>query len=164
MNTDAIRGNVWKFGDNVDTDEIIPNRYLSQPEPEQWASHAMEPIFPEFASRIKKGDIIVGGKNFGCGSSREHAPIALKVAGAGAIVADSIARIFFRNAINNGLVTLECPGISDKVQQGNELEIDLTGGTVRDLTTGNVFQFIPLPEFILEMLRKGGLAAYLLEK
>ena len=161
MNTELIKGNIWKFGDNVDTDEIIPTRYLAHPKPEEWARHAMEPIFPGFASKIRKGDIIVGGKNFGCGSSREHAPIALKVAGIGAIVADSIARIFFRNAINNGLLALECSGISDKVEQGNELEIDLIDGTIRDTVTRNVFHFIPLPEFLIEIVRKGGLAAYL---
>ena len=164
MKTTIIKGKAWKFKDNVDTDEIYPTRYMAEPDPEQWGTHVMEPISPGFAAKINKGDIIVAGDNFGCGSSREHAAIALKIAGISAIVAESQARIFFRNAINNGLPALECPGISKKIEEGNDLEVDLSGGQIRNLSTGEAFQFIPLPDFLLEMLSKGGLISYLLEK
>lgn len=164
MKTAVIKGSAWKFKDNVDTDEIYPARYLAEPNPEQWGLHAMEPISPGFAAKIKQGDIIVAGENFGCGSSREHAAIALKIAGVGAIVAESQARIFFRNAINNGLPALECPGISRGTAEGNELEVDLIAGRIRNLSTGATFQFTPLPDFLVEMLTTGGLVSYLSEK
>jgi 3-isopropylmalate/(R)-2-methylmalate dehydratase small subunit len=164
LKTALIKGSAWKFKNNVDTDEIYPAKYLAEPNPEQWGHHVMEPISPGFAAKIKKGDIIVAGENFGCGSSREHAAIALKLAGIGAIVAESQARIFFRNAINNGLPALECPGISRGIEEGNDMEVDLTAGQIRNLSTGAAFQFSPLPDFLVKMLTKGGLISYLSEK
>jgi 3-isopropylmalate/(R)-2-methylmalate dehydratase small subunit len=160
----AIRGRVWRFGDNVDTDVIAPARYLDSPDPQDWAAHTMEPLDPEFAKKVARGDIIVAGENFGCGSSREHAPIALKWAGIEAVVAESIARIFFRNAINNGLAVLECKGISEETRAGDELEIDLRTGEIKNLTTDQRFRFVEVPDFILEIIAKGGLVPYLLAR
>lgn len=161
MNEMGLKGKAWKFGDDINTDLIIPGKYLELVDPQEMALHAMEGIDPEFPKKVQKGDIVVGGTNFGCGSSREHAPLALKHAGVGAVVAESFARIFYRNAINIGLPALECPGISDAVSDGDALEIDLTDGKVKDRTTGEELGFVPLPGFMVEVLGEGGLVAYI---
>lgn len=154
----------WVFGDDVNTDAIIAGRYLVKRDPEELAKHVMEAIDPTFASRVGRGDVIVAGKNFGCGSSREHAPIALKAAGISAIVAESFARIFYRNAINQGLPVLVCPGVKKEFKTGDEIEITLKDGSIRNLTTGKLLKAQPLPGFILEILNSGGLLSYLKSK
>jgi len=156
-----LRGKAWKFGDDVNTDLIIPGKYLELTDPEEMARHAMEGVDLGFSERVKPGDIVVGGRNFGCGSSREHAPLALKHVGVGAVVAESFARIFYRNAVNIGLPALECPDITDAVEEGDTIEIDLTGGVIRNTRTGSQLRFTPLPDFLVEVLNDGGLAAYL---
>ena len=158
----------WTFDNNISTDDIIAGRYLSKFEsthdPSCLASHVMENINPEFASKVKKGDVIVAGRNFGCGSSREEAPIALKAAGVSAVVAESFARIFYRNSINQGLPVLTCPGVRKGFESLNSVEVDLKGGTVRNVTSGKVFKVEPFPDFVLEILRAGGLLPYLKRK
>lgn len=155
------RGRVWMFGDDVNTDLIIPGKYLELVDPEEMAEHAMEGIDPEFPKKIQKGDIVVGGTNFGCGSSREHAPLALKYAGVSAVVAESFARIYYRNSINIGLPALECPGIVEAVDDGDVVEVDITSGTVKNVRTGAELSFTPLPGFMVEILREGGLVTYI---
>ncbi len=159
-----IKGRAWKFGDSIDTDVILPGKYLTLTEPEELAQHAMEGIDPEFSRKVQPGDIIVAGRNFGCGSSREHAPLALKHAGVGAIVAKSFARIFFRNAVNIGLPVVICPEAYEAVEQGDQLEVDLEEGMLRNLTKGVEMKFTPLPRFLLEILSSGGLIPYLKSK
>jgi 3-isopropylmalate/(R)-2-methylmalate dehydratase small subunit len=156
-----IVGKAWKYGDDVNTDLIVPGKYLELVDPEEMALHAMEGIDPEFPQKITKGDIVVGGANFGCGSSREHAPLALKYAGVGAVIAESFARIFYRNAINVGLPALECPGIIDAVEEGDQLEVDITGGKVRNLSKNVELEFVPLPGFMVDVLGEGGLVTYI---
>lgn len=156
-----INGKVWKYGDDVNTDLIVPGKYLELVDPQEMALHAMEGIDPEFPQRITRGDVVVGGANFGCGSSREHAPLALKYAGVGAVIAESFARIFYRNAINVGLPALECPGIIEAVDQGDQLEVDITGGKVRNISKNVELSFIPLPGFMVEVLGEGGLVTYI---
>jgi len=156
-----VSGKAWKFGDDVNTDLIVPGKYLELVDPHEMAKHAMEGIDPDFPGKVSEGDVVVGGSNFGCGSSREHAAIALKYVGVGAVVAESFARIFYRNAINLGLPALECPGISEAVSEGDSLEIDLTGGKVVNATTGKELEFVPLPEFMVEVLGEGGLVTYI---
>ena len=134
------KGHVFKYGDNVDTDVIIPARYLNSFDAEELASHAMADIDPEFVNKVQKGDMIVANKNFGCGSSREHAPLCLKTAGVSCVIAETFARIFYRNAINIGLPIIECPEASRKIQNGDEVEIDFNTGVIQDLTTGESFQ------------------------
>lgn len=151
----------WVFGDDISTDAIIPGRYLHKREPGELAKHTMEGADQKFASRVRKGDIIVAGKNFGCGSSREHAPIALKAAGVSAIIAESFARIFFRNAINQGLPVVGCRGVRAGFKSGDEVRVNLRRGEVQNLTTDKTFKFDPLPEFILKILRAGGMLPYL---
>ncbi len=155
-----IKGTVWKYGDHIDTDVIIPARYLNLSTPEELARHCMEDIDPHFASAVQKGDIIVAGENFGCGSSREHAPLAIKGAGVSCVVARSFARIFYRNAINIGLPILECPAAVEETEMGHQLEIDLEAGRIRNLITGRVYQAEPYPPFMLQILNAGGLIAY----
>ncbi len=159
-----IKGRVWKFGDNVDTDAIMPARYLIYTKPEELAKYVMTGIDEDFPKKIKKGDIIVAGKNFGCGSSREHAPIGLKAAGISCVIAESFARIFYRNAINIGLPLIECKGIYNKVKEGDELEVDLKTGIIKNLTTGETIQGQKIPEFMMEILEAGGLMPYLINK
>ncbi|MCL6448123.1 MAG: 3-isopropylmalate dehydratase small subunit [Armatimonadetes bacterium] len=154
-----IRGRTWKFGDNVNTDLIAPGKYLKLSNREM-AKHLMEGIDPALPQKIKPGDIIVGGSNFGCGSSRETAPAAIKYAGVGAVVARSFARIFFRNAINLGLPVLECPQIGE-IMPGDELEIDLENGVIKNLARGTTYQATRLPAHIMEILNAGGLVPYL---
>ena len=155
-----LRGRAFKFGDSISTDHIIPGRYarLRSNLPEL-AKHVLEDADPAFAGRVKAGDFVVGGSNFGLGSSREHAPLVIKMAGVSAILAKSVARIFFRNAINLGLPVLICD--TDKINDGDELEVDLSAGTVRDITNGNLLTFGKIPEVMLHILDEGGLIPYI---
>jgi 3-isopropylmalate dehydratase small subunit len=153
-----ISGRVWKFGDDVDTDVIIPAKYLRSVDPTVWPKHVLEGLDPSFSSKVKPGDIIVAGKNFGCGSSREQAAFAIKWAGVAAVVAESFARIFFRNAINNGLPLIECAGIHSSVEEGDILEIDIDKGEVH--TKDGVLKTAPLPPFLQEIVNSGGLVEY----
>jgi 3-isopropylmalate/(R)-2-methylmalate dehydratase small subunit len=160
-----FRGKVWKFGDNVDTDQIIPARYLNTSDPYELAQHVMEDSeHPNFAKEHQQGDIIVAGRNFGSGSSREHAPIAIKYAGVPVVVAKSFARIFFRNAINIGLPIAEAPEAVDEINHGDELEVDLESGIIRNLTTGKEYKATKFPEELQAILRAGGLMEYAKEK
>ena len=152
-------GNVWKFGDDVDTDAVIPGRYLVINDPEGLAEHVFEGVRPEFARNVKVGDIIVAGSNFGCGSSREHAPLALKGAGIRCIVGGSFARIFFRNAINIGLPLLECADY-DTIDEGDEIEVDLSTGIITNETKNEQYQATPLPDFLQRIVECGGLIEY----
>ncbi|MGC8493223.1 MAG: 3-isopropylmalate dehydratase small subunit [Syntrophobacteraceae bacterium] len=159
-----ITGKTWKFGDDVDTDAIIPARYLNTTDPAALASHCMEDADPHFASRVKPGEIIVAGKNFGCGSSREHAPIAIKAAGVSCVLARSFARIFYRNALNMGLPILECPEGADRIQTGDELAIDLDSGLIENLTRKEKYTAQPIPEFMQKLIKAGGLMEYVKEQ
>ncbi|MEW5783638.1 MAG: 3-isopropylmalate dehydratase small subunit [Bacillota bacterium] len=160
-----IEGKVWLFGDNVDTDAIIPARYLSSTDPVELARHCMEDISPEFAGDVQEGDLIVGGNNFGCGSSREHAPLAIKGAGVSCVVARSFARIFYRNAINIGLPILECPDeLAHALSPGESLRVDLHRGLITRLSDGSCFQAAPFPPFMGEIIRQGGLIEYVRER
>jgi 3-isopropylmalate/(R)-2-methylmalate dehydratase small subunit len=156
----VLRGRVWKYGDNVDTDAIIPARYLNVSTPEALAGHCMEDIDASFAGKVQEGDILVGGANFGCGSSREHAPLALKGAGISCVIASSFARIFYRNAINIGLPILECPEAVEATEIGHTLEVDLERGAVANLDTGQSFQAEPYPPFLMGIIEAGGLIPY----
>ncbi len=155
-----LKGKVHKFGDDINTDEIIPARYLNTSDPLELAKHAMEDADPEFVNRMQPGDFIVAGKNFGCGSSREHAPIALKAAGLSGVIAGSFARIFFRNAFNMGLAIFESPEAAAKLKDGQEISVDLDTGVITDLTTGKKYASRPLPPFMQELLAEGGLMAF----
>jgi 3-isopropylmalate/(R)-2-methylmalate dehydratase small subunit len=155
-----LQGKVWRFGNDVDTDLIIPARYLNTSDPQELASYCMEDADPGFAAKVKAGDMIVAGKNFGCGSSREHAPIALKTAGVSCIIAASFARIFYRNSINIGLPILESPEASQTIAEGDQMEVDLSTGRITDLTSGKVFQAGQFPPFMQELIEAGGLIAY----
>ncbi len=158
------QGLVHRYADNVDTDVIIPARYLNTSSHTELASHCMEDIDREFVSRVREGDIIVAGKNFGCGSSREHAPIAIKASGISCVIAASFARIFYRNAINIGLAILECPQASADVRARDELSVDFDSGVIRNLTTGKQYQAEPFPPFIQEIIQCGGLLNSLQKK
>ncbi len=150
-------GHVHKYGDNVDTDVIIPARYLNSADPKELAAHCMEDIDVDFVKKVKEGDIIVADKNFGCGSSREHAPIAIKASGISCVIASSFARIFYRNSINTALPILECDEAAKNIKDGDEVEIDFDTGVITDKTTGQKFQAQPFPEFIKEIIKAGGL-------
>ena len=154
-------GKVYKYGDNVDTDVIIPARYLNAPSPDELAKHCMEDIDASFASKVQPGDIIVGGANFGCGSSREHAPIAIRACGVRCVIAASFARIFYRNSINIGFPILECPEAAEAIQNGDEVSVDFDSGLIRDETTGAEFRATALPPFIGRIVEDGGLLPYL---
>lgn len=156
-----MKGHAWKFGNNIDTDLIIPARYLNTSDPEELAKYAMQDADPEWVDKMKKGDFIVAGDNFGCGSSREHAPIALKAAGVSAVIAKSFARIFYRNAINIGLPILESPEAAEVIKEGDEIQVDLNSGTIDDLSTGQSFKAQPFPEFMRKIIKAGGLIKYL---
>ncbi len=151
-----IDGKVWTFGKDIDTDLIIAARYLNTSVPEELAKHVMEDADPEFIHKMKAGDIIVAGENFGCGSSREHAPIALKAAGIAAIVAPTFARIFYRNAFNMGLPIFELPQ-SAEIKEGDEISIDMNAGTIRNKSTNKIYSFVPIPNFMQELIDAGGL-------
>ncbi|OPX93156.1 MAG: 2,3-dimethylmalate dehydratase small subunit [Syntrophorhabdus sp. PtaU1.Bin002] len=156
-----LKGRVWKFGDNIDTDVIIPARYLASTDPRVLGEHCMEPLNPTFAKKVKTGDIIVGGANFGCGSSREHAPIAISALGIPLIISKSFARIFYRNAFNKGLALLEAD-IVNEVDEGEEIEVDVTTGVIK-LKTREVIAK-PIPPFMVELINEGGLINYLRKK
>jgi len=156
-----LKGRVWKFGDNIDTDVIIPARYLSSTDPKILSQHCMEPLDPSFAEKVREGDIIIGGQNFGCGSSREHAPIAISALGIPLVIAKSFARIFYRNAFNKGLALLEAD-IFDEIEQGEEIEVDVAAGTIK---WGNhEVKAKPIPPFMVELINEGGLINYLRKK
>jgi len=156
-----LKGKVHKYGADVNTDVIIPARYLNLSEPAELVEHCMEDIDPEFVNRVKLGDIMVATTNFGCGSSREHAPLAIKAAGISCIIAKSFARIFFRNAINIGLPLLECDEIVDKIEAGDFMEIDLSTGNIKNMNRGMVFTAKPYPDFMVELISAGGLIEYI---
>ena len=155
---------VYKYGANVDTDVIIPARHLNDPSPAALASHCMEDIDANFASTVQPGDIVVAGSNFGCGSSREHAPLALKSCGVKCVIAPSFARIFYRNSINIGFPIVECPQAAEEIQAGDEVDVDFSTGVITDKTTGKTYQAAPFPEFISGIITSGGLLNSLKER
>ena len=155
-----VSGKVFKYGDNVDTDVIIPARYLNTPDAKELAKHCMEDIDASFAAKVKPGEIMIAGKNFGCGSSREHAPLAIKTCGVACVIAATFARIFYRNALNIGLPILECPEAAKAIAAGDEVSVDFDTGIITDVTTGKSFQGEPFPPFMQELIAAGGLAAY----
>jgi len=157
-------GKVFKFGDNVDTDVIIPARYLNSSDPAELAKHCMEDIDKDFVSKVSKGDIIVANKNFGCGSSREHAPIAIKAAGVSCVIAETFARIFYRNSINIGLPIIECPAAAKEINAGDDIEVDFNTGIIYDKTTGKSYEGQAFPEFMQKLINAGGLINYINEK
>ena len=159
-----IKGKIWKFKDNIDTDVIIPARYLNTSDPKELALHCMEDYDSKFVKKMNQGDIVAAGRNFGCGSSREHAPIALKAAGVSCIIAQSFARIFFRNAINIGLPIFESEEVADQCSQGDILEIDSTQGIIKNLTKDKIYKTNLLPEFIQKIIAVGGLREYVKEE
>ena len=154
-------GRVFKFGSNVDTDVIIPARYLNVPDPSQLAKHCMEDIDKEFVNKVSKGDIIVADKNFGCGSSREHAPIAIKAAGVSCVIAETFARIFYRNAINIGLPIIECPEPAKGIEEGDQVEVDFDSGMIYNKTKGTEYKGQAFPEFMQKIISNGGLINYI---
>ena len=158
------KGTVFKYGDNIDTDVIIPARYLNTQDAKELAQHTMEDIDADYVKKVKSGDIMVGGWNFGCGSSREHAPLVIKTSGAAVVIAKSFARIFYRNAINIGLPIMECEAAADAIQAGDTVSVNFDTGTIVDETTGETFQAAPFPEFIQKMIKAGGLMNSIKEK
>lgn len=156
-----LRGKAWKFGDNVNTDEIIPARYLSVSDPMKLAEHVMEDADPSFPSKVREGDIIVAGKNFGCGSSREHAPVAIKGAGVSCVIAKSFARIFFRNSFNMALLIFESEPAVDGISEGDIVEVDLDEGIIRNSSTGSTYKVAPIPPFMKQLVQDGGLIKHL---
>jgi len=161
-----LKGKAWKFGADIDTDQIIPARYLNTSDPKELAKHCMEDADPEFVKKMKPGDIIVADKNFGCGSSREHAPIAIKTAGISCVIAKSFARIFYRNSFNMGLPIVECPEAVDAIKEGDEVEVDLDSGEIKIIKSqisnlkSQIFHAQPIPPFMQELLNTGGLMAW----
>ncbi len=156
-----LKGKVHRFGEDINTDEILPARYLNTSDPAELAKHAMEDADPEFVKKVKAGDFIVAGKNFGCGSSREHAPVALKAVGLSGVIAGSFARIFYRNAFNMGLAIFEAPEAAAALQNGQDISVDMNTGTITDLATGKKYASQPIPPFMQELLADGGLMAHL---
>jgi 3-isopropylmalate dehydratase small subunit len=159
-----IRGKVWKFGSDVDTDAIIPARYLNTSDPRELAAHCMEDADPQFPSKVQPGDIIVAGKNFGCGSSREHAPIAIKEAGVSCVIAKTYARIFYRNAFNIGLPILESPSASEDIDEGDMVEVDVNSGVIKNITKNREYTATQVPPFMQGIISAGGLISYVAEK
>ena len=159
-----LKGHVWKFGSDIDTDAIIPARYLNTSDPAELAKHCMEDADKDFAKKIKNGDIIVADKNFGCGSSREHAPISIKACGVSCVIAKSFARIFYRNAFNIGLPILESPEASEKIKEGDEIEVDTKKGIVINLTKKEEYKVNPIPAFMQELISAGGLMEWVKKK
>ncbi len=155
-----LKGRAWVYGDNVDTDVIIPARYLNTSDPQELAKHCMEDIDENFVKKIKKGDMIVAGYNFGSGSSREHAPIAIKASGISCVIAKSFSRIFYRNAFNMGLPIFESVEAADNIKDEDEIEIDADKGEIRNLTTDRVYKATPIPDFMQELINSGGLFGY----
>ena len=158
------KGRVFKYGDNVDTDVIIPARYLNSSDPKELATHCMEDIDKDFVNKVQQGDIMVANKNFGCGSSREHAPIAIKAAGISCVIAETFARIFYRNSINIGLPIIECPEAAKEINAGDEVSIDFDSGVITDNTTGKSYQGQAFPEFMQKIIQANGLINYINEK
>jgi 3-isopropylmalate/(R)-2-methylmalate dehydratase small subunit len=156
----TLRGRVWKYGDNIDTDAIVPARYLNTTSDQELASHCMEDWDASFVKDVRPGDIVVAGSNYGCGSSREHAPIALKASGIACVVAETFARIFYRNSLNIGLPILECPEAARATEAGHILEIDLSTGRIFNVNTGATYQATPYPDFMLALIEAGGLVEY----
>ena len=156
----AAKGHVFKYGDNVDTDVIIPARYLNSSDPKELALHCMEDIDKDFVKNVKAGDIMVANKNFGCGSSREHAPIAIKAAGVSCVIAETFARIFYRNSINIGLPIIECPQAAKEIEAGDEVEVNFDTGVITDVTKGTSYQGQAFPEFMQKLIAAGGLVNY----
>lgn len=161
---EILEGKVWRYGDNIDTDVIIPARYLNSFDPKDLAAHCMEDIDETFSKNVQNGDIMVGGKNFGCGSSREHAPVAIKASGVPVVIAASFARIFYRNGINIGLPLLEIGDEVEKIKAGHKLKVDTTTGTIENLTTGDTFKAQAMPDFVEEIAKAGGLINYIKNK
>ncbi|MDW7711896.1 MAG: 3-isopropylmalate dehydratase small subunit [Deferrisomatales bacterium] len=159
-----LRGRAWTFGADVDTDAIIPARYLNTSDPAELARHCMEDADPEFVRKMSAGDVIVAGKNFGCGSSREHAPIAIKAAGVSCVIGASFARIFYRNAFNMGLPIFESPDAAAAIREGDEVEVDADAGVIRNLTRGGEYRAAPIPPFMQELIADGGLMAHIAKK
>ena len=157
-----LKGKAWKFGSDIDTDAIIPARYLNTSDEKELAKHCMEDADPNFVKKIKPGDIIVAEDNFGCGSSREHAPIAIKAAGISCVIAKSFARIFFRNSFNMGLPIFECPEAVDDISEGDELEVNMETGEIKNLTKNKTYKAQPIPEFMQTLISKGGLLNYVI--
>lgn len=160
----SLKGKVFKYGSNVDTDAIIPARYLNVHEPQELAQHCMEDIDTDFVKNVRKGDIIVADANFGCGSSREHAPLAIKASGISCVIAASFARIFFRNAINIGLPLLECAEAASDIKPGDAVEVDLASGKITNVSSGKTFTAKPYPEFMMQIVNAGGLVEYTRKK
>ena len=158
------QGKTIKYGDNVDTDVIIPARYLNSSDPKELAQHCMEDIDKEFVSKVQPGDIMIGGKNFGCGSSREHAPISIKASGIACVIAETFARIFYRNSINIGLPIMECPEAAQAISEGDEVEVDFDSGIITDKTTGKTFKGQAFPEFMQKIIDSEGLINYINQK
>lgn len=159
-----LNGRTWRFGDNIDTDAIIPARYLNTSDPRELAMHVMEDADKEFPNKVKSGDILIAGKNFGCGSSREHAPIAIKAAGIQAVIAKSFARIFYRNSFNIGLAIFESAEASEKVQEGDVIEIDADNGIIKNITRNEQYSVRPIPSFMQELIAAGGLIEWTKKK
>lgn len=159
-----LKGSAWRFGDDIDTDAIIPARYLNTSDPDELASHCMEDADPDFPKKVSAGDFIIGGKNFGCGSSREHAPIAIKAAGVSGVIAGSFARIFYRNAFNMGLPIFESVLAAKAIDTGDEVEVDPATGTIRNISTGKTFNAEPYPPFMMDLIEAGGLIPFLLKE
>jgi 3-isopropylmalate/(R)-2-methylmalate dehydratase small subunit len=162
--TMEFQGRVWKFGSDIDTDAIIPARYLNLVDPIELGKHAMEEERPDFVKEVKSGDILVAGKNFGCGSSREHAPLALKVAGISCIIAKSFARIFYRNGFNQGVPLVESPEAAETIQEGDQIRVDLRTGEIENISQGRTFRAKPIPSFMQELIDDGGLVPHLRKK
>lgn len=159
-----FKGKVWKFGDNIDTDAIIPARYLTTSDPQELAAHCMEDADPDFVKKMKSGDIILGGENFGCGSSREHAPIAIKAAGVSCVIAKSFARIFYRNSFNMGLPIFESRELVDAIKEGDEITVDSAGGTITTTDSNKTFTTKPIPPFMEQLIADGGLMKHIAGK
>lgn len=159
-----LKGKAWKFGSDVDTDAIIPARYLNTSDPAELARHCMEDADPAFPAKVKPGDIIVAGKNFGCGSSREHAPIAIKAAGVSCVIAPTFARIFYRNSFNIGLPIFESPEAAEAISEGDEVAVDANTGVITNLTTGKTYRATPVPPFMQQIIAAGGLINYVAER
>ncbi|UCF88039.1 MAG: 3-isopropylmalate dehydratase small subunit [bacterium] len=159
-----LKGLAWRFGDDVDTDAIIPARYLNTSDPRELALHCMEDADPEFVNKVSAGDMIIGGKNFGCGSSREHAPIAIKAAGVSCVIAGSFARIFYRNAFNMGLPIFESTQAAAGIEAGDEIQVDPATGVISNITKGEEYRAEPYPPFMMDLIESGGLIPYLLKE
>ncbi|MFZ5645926.1 MAG: 3-isopropylmalate dehydratase small subunit [Bacillota bacterium] len=159
-----LKGKSWKFGNDVDTDAIIPARYLNTSDPRELASHCMEDADPDFPKKVKPGDIIVAGKNFGCGSSREHAPISIKEAGVSCVIAKTYARIFYRNAFNIGLLIFESAEASDRIEEGDEISVDVDAGVIKNLTKNEEYRATQVPSFMQQIIAAGGLINYVAER